>query len=88
MPKLKNMTAAEFLAIEERAQDLLSEMHHAADMIEKGYTDDIDKPVEKARTFAAVARAAADLTAKALFKSAMQEQRAEIEATLRKRAAS
>jgi hypothetical protein len=87
MPKLKNVTAAELEAALMQTDDLLMILHDMHGRMEGGYVDKIENPVSHARTFAALARASASMVQALLARSAMQEQKAELEAVLRERAA-
>lgn len=86
MPKMQNVTEAEIEAVIRAMDDSLQDMHDISNRLEKGYCDDLTKPVEHAKNFALIARAASDLVVRIIGKRAMQEQSAELERTLAERA--
>jgi hypothetical protein len=82
MPKMPNVTAADLTEANEGAMDIMAALHDLSDRIEKGYVDDIEKPVEVARTMISLSTAASTLAGRILFKLAMDEQRKELEQLL------
>ena len=85
MPKLPNVTNEDIKAALDKASDLLMELDELAGRIEKGYVDSLDKPLDAARVFNSLVRAAADLTAAVMTKSYLDEHARELEAMLRAR---
>lgn len=85
MPKLKNLSAPEVEAIVTAAMDVLQDIHHLADMLEKGYCDPIPRPMGKALSLSALARGAADACNKMLVAASLAEQKAELAALLNKK---
>lgn len=85
MAKLKALTTEELKAAQERAFDVGQEMTDLSRRLESNIDVPIEDPVDAARTFSTVARNAADLAAKLLFRLSLQEKHAELEALRRKR---
>ena len=85
MAKLKNVTEAEILAARDAIYEVLDPVNDLRHRLEKGYCDDLQSPVEFARSFAIMARACSDVVVHLLAKSGMQEQKAEMDALMAER---
>lgn len=87
MPKLAKVTDAELSDLIERTFDVTGDAADFRDRIEKGYCDSIKETIGKARSLQNAARTLLDLSSALLMKSALDEQKAELEALLRARTA-
>ncbi len=87
MGKLPNVTVEELRAVDSTGSDLLYDVVDLNNRIEKGYVDDVEKPIELVRSLLATSRGLAELAAKLLFKAAMQEDKAELTKLLAERQA-
>ncbi len=87
MPKLKNVTAEELDALSVGADSDTQVAYDYLNRMEQGYCEKIGSPIALATAFLRASQAMASLAAMILTKAQLQEQRAELEAELRKSAA-
>jgi len=86
MPKLKNVTAEELQTACDAAQDIGQQAAFLIGRAATGYIDEIATPIQLATAFMGASAALADLARLMLMKATLQEQKAELERTLRSRA--
>jgi hypothetical protein len=86
MAKLKNVSQEELKAAGDAASDLMATLHDLSNRMEKMYVDDnIQEPIAMVRTYNALARAALNMVSQLLVKSALDEQKRQIETMLKER---
>lgn len=83
MPKLANITAAALKESDDAGSDLCMKMHDFNRRMEGGYIDPVEAPLQLARSFLSLSRAAADLAAGLMCNAALDEMRCEAEAAIR-----
>ena len=77
MPKLLNVTKDDLRSTEDTVSDLCAALNDINKRIQGGYCDEIAKPVDLARSFLNLTRAAAETATLLLVKSAMDEMKHE-----------
>ncbi len=86
MAKLKNVTQEELKTADDAACDLMATLHDISNRMEKGYVDDkLVEHIAMVRTYNALARASLNMVSQLLVKSALDEQKRQIEAMLKER---
>ena len=81
MAKKPNSTelAAQLSALLLRAGDLAIELADMGDTLNRAYEAEVDKPLEAARSLAALARNASQLSLQMIARHELQEQKAELQ---------
>ncbi len=87
MAKMNPVSKAEVEAAMEAAFDLQQTIADIANRLEKGYADPLPNATTAARAFNALVRTTADLTTHLLAKASLDEQKRELDALMRQRAA-
>lgn len=85
MGKLPNVTAEELRLADNAGSDLHQTLADLVNRCEKGYLDPVDRPIELAASFLALARAASALASQLLVKARMQEDKRELTKLLKER---
>lgn len=88
MPKLKNITEAELEALACGASSDTQCAYDYLRRMEQGYCDKLETPIQLATNFLQASQSLAALASIILTKAQLQEQRAELEKTLRRRSQS
>lgn len=86
MPRLKNVTVTELDALQMEASEVQAEAADYAARLQQGYCDAVPEPLRRASAILAASRALADLAHALLRKATIDEQKRELESTLRGRA--
>jgi len=86
VPKLKNATLTDLQGVATSAEDAGQEAAAVLRLVEQGYCDAIPQPIQMAVALLAASATLAELARHLLFKASMQEQKAELEKTLKERA--
>jgi len=85
MPKLKNVTPAEWQEALSKADDAMFALLDVLDRLEKGYADDLPDMLGAARSLNALAMTATKGVSHSLMKEGLQAQKREIQAMLRQK---